>query len=398
MNGTLNGLQGAELPVAAAANGVELIVEHDTEYTYSTQVAFAQHIAHLTPLSAPGQWLREFALVIEPAPTLRHTGTDTFGNARTYFSLNVAHEGLRVQTRSRVRLAPRYEDLDARLSPPWENVRDALQYVAGAPFTPATEFVFSSAFVPYDTALRDYAQVSFGPRQTVLAGALDLMHRIHADFRYAAGSTDVATPVREAFAARAGVCQDFTHVMIGGLRALGLPARYVSGYLFTHPARADHADDASFAERSAIVAPGSHPSQSQSEPPSQAQPASQSQSQSQSQSAYEFPSGSQSQAASHPQSESQPQYHSRSAEAGLAPAPLVGADASHAWVSVYCPRFGWVELDPTNDMVPGTGHVRLAVGRDYGDVAPLRGVVQGGGEHHLRVAVRVVAAAPSATT
>jgi transglutaminase-like putative cysteine protease len=301
-----------------AAGGPELVVEHDTEYSYSTQVAFAQHLAHLTPLSAPGQSVRDFQMEIEPRPTLRHGGTDSFGNERTYFALNVAHEGLRVQTRSRVRLAARFAALEPRASPPWESVRDAQRYVAGAPFIAATEFVFSSAFVPYDTGLRDYAQASFGPGQTVLAGALELMHRIHADFRYDATSTDVATPVREAFAARAGVCQDFTHVMIGGLRALGLPARYVSGYLYTGGTRGG--------------------------PGSQEQPA------------------------------------------------LIGADASHAWVAVWCPRFGWVELDPTNDVVPGTGHVRLAVGRDYGDVAPLRGVVQGGGEHQLRVAVRLTAA------
>ena len=333
-----------------AGAGREFVVEHDTEYTYSTQVAFAQHLAHLTPLTAPGQSVRDFTLSIEPTPTLRHAGTDTFGNERTYFSLQVAHEGLRVRTRSRVGVAPRFHAIDDRESPAWESVRDAMRYVAGAPFIPASEFVFSSAFVPYDVALRDYAQASFGPRQPVLAGALDLMHRIHADFRYAAGSTDVATPVREAFAARTGVCQDFTHVMIAGLRALGLPARYVSGYLFTSPpSRALPAtEDRSSSDLGRESVAGS--------PASRAVPASQ----------------------------------------GEASAPMIGADASHAWVAVYCPRFGWVELDPTNDVVPGTGHVRLAVGRDYGDVAPLRGVVQGGGEHHLRVAVSVTAAPATA--
>ena len=313
-----------------APEGPEIIVEHDTEYAYSTQVAFAQHLAHLTPLSAAGQSVRDFQLDIEPPPTLRHSSIDTFGNERTYFALNVAHEALRVRTRSRVRVAARFEAVEPRASPPWEDVRDSLRYVAGAPFIAATEFVFSSAFVPYDAALRDYAQASFGHRQTVLAGALDLMHRIHADFRYDTTSTDVATPMREAFAARAGVCQDFTHVMIGGLRALGLPARYVSGYLHT------------------------------AVPPSRALPASEGFGPSAAQSATQTQG-----------------------------TPMIGADASHAWISVWCPRFGWVEMDPTNDVVPGTGHVRLAIGRDYGDVAPLRGVVQGGGDHRLRVAVRL---------
>jgi transglutaminase-like putative cysteine protease len=309
----------------AGTDSAEFLVEHDTEYTYSTQVAFAQHLAHLTPLVAAGQGVRDFEMTIDPPPAIRHGGTDTYGNERTYFAISVAHEGLRVQTRSRVRLQPRFAHIDPHGSPPWESVRDALRYVAGAPLVAAAEFVFSSAFVPYDTALRDYALLSFPPGRTLLAGALDLMHRIHADFRYDANSTDVATPVQEAFAARAGVCQDFTHVMIGGLRALGLPARYVSGYLFTQA-------------RFAPARPGAP-------------------------------------------------------DATPAAPPVIGADASHAWVSVYCPKYGWVDLDPTNDAVPGTGHVRLATGRDYGDVAPLRGVVQGGGEHHLRVAVRLTAIA-----
>jgi transglutaminase-like putative cysteine protease len=303
----------------------ELLVEHDTAYEYSTQVAFAQHLAHLTPLSAPGQAVRDFTLHIEPPPARVQHGTDVFGNRRTYFALSSAHESLHVRAASRVRLQARFDDLDAQASPPWEEVRGALQYVAGARFVPASEFCFGSAFVPRDAALRDYGAVSFPPGRPLLEGAIDLMHRIHDEFRYAAGSTDVATPVLDAFGARAGVCQDFTHVMIGCLRSLGLAARYISGYLYTRARFAVAAGDAA-------PAAGVHDT-------------------------------------------------------------VIGADASHAWVAVYCPIQGWVELDPTNDAIPGTGHVRLASGRDYGDVAPLRGVVQGGGEHVLRVAVRLTAAA-----
>jgi len=298
----------------------DLIVEHDTQYEYSTQVAFAQHLAHLTPQSVPGQTVTDFRLEIDPVPSKLHTSVDYFGNLRTYFAFIVAHEALRVRTRCRVRLQPRLENLEPSLSPAWESVRDSLRYVAGARFSDATEFSFGSNFVPRDRALHDYALASFAPGRPLAEGALDLMHRIHADFRYDATSTDVATPVLEAFAARAGVCQDFTHVMIGCLRSLGLAAHYVSGYLFTQ---------ARFAQ----------------------------------------------------------------AEPGRQTPAVVGAEASHAWVAVHCPLFGWIELDPTNDAMPGSGHVRLAIGRDYGDVAPLRGVVQGGGEHELRVAVRITAAA-----
>ncbi len=299
----------------------DLIVEHDTEYRYSTQVAFAQHLAHLTPIAGAGQTLDDFSLLIEPAPSRIHASVDYFGNQRTYFALTVAHESLRVRSRSRVRLQERFTELDPERSPPWEDVRDLLQYVAGGEYVQASEYCFPSPYVPRDRILREYALASFPDGRSLVAGAIDLMDRIHKDFRYDASSTDVTTPVMESFAARTGVCQDFTHVMIACLRTLGLAARYISGYLDTQ----------------ARFRPGS-----------------------------QLPQG--------------------------AAAPVIGADASHAWVAVYCPRFGWVELDPTNNAIPGTGHIRLAAGRDYGDVAPLRGVVQGGGEHQLRVAVRVVAA------
>ncbi len=295
----------------------EFHVEHETEYRYSTEVAFAQHLAHLTPVSAPGQRLLDYCLEIEPPPARLETEADYFGNERSYFAHTAPHDFLRVRASSRVQLESRFEDLDGAASPPWEQARAQLQYVAGAPFSPAAEFCFASAYVPRARDLAQYALCSFVPGRPLVEAAQDLMHRIHADFRYDATSTDVSTPMLEAFAARAGVCQDFTHVMIGCLRSLGLAARYISGYLYTRGRFARAAGDA---------------------------------------------------------------------------APVIGADASHAWIAVYCPHFGWVELDPTNDAIPGTGHVRLAAGRDYGDVAPLRGVVQGGGEHQLRVAVHVRAA------
>ncbi len=294
-------------------------VAHDTEYRYSAQVAFAQHLAHLTPMDAPGQTLLDFDLEIEPPPSIRHERKDYFGSVRTYFALNSAHEGLLVRARSKVRVGARFADVDPSLSPAWDGVREGLTYVAGRPFEPQSEFTFPSAYVQRNAALAAYAAASFSAGRPLLAGALELMHRIHEDFRYDAKSTDVGTSALEAFEKKAGVCQDFAHVMIGCLRSIGIPARYVSGYLYTQ---------ARFAQFDTV----------------------------------------------------------------RRVAPVLGADASHAWVAVHCPNFGWVEFDPTNDAIPGTGHVRLASARDYGDVSPLRGVVQGGGEHQLQVAVRVTAA------
>jgi transglutaminase-like putative cysteine protease len=289
-----------------------LEVEHETHYGYAAPVTQAQHLAYLKPLHDERQQLLQHELRIDPTPPMLLHDTDPYGNARLLFSLNQPHRELRVLARSRVALSPRHPDIDAARSPRWESLRERLRYDAGARYDPAVEFAQPSPFVPRLQVLRDYARASFGPGEPVALGALDLMHRIHADFEFKTASTDVDTPLAEVFDKRAGVCQDFAHLMIAALRMTGLAARYASGYLLTVP------------------------------PPGQ--------------------------------------------EA------LLGADASHAWVQLYCPDTpglpgGWLELDPTNDLVPDTHHVRLALGRDYGDVTPLRGVIRGGGRHTLEVRV-----------
>jgi transglutaminase-like putative cysteine protease len=295
------------------ASGVTVLeVEHETHYGYAAPVTQAQHLAYLKPLQDARQQLLQHELLIEPTPLQLLCDTDTYGNARTLFSLNQPHRELRVRARSRVALAPRQAAIGAADSPRWEDLRERLRYEAGARYDQAVEFAQPSPYVPRLHALRDYGLASFGPGEPVMQGALDLMRRIHADFEFKAASTGVDTPLIEAFEQRSGVCQDFAHLMIAALRMVGLAARYVSGYLLTIP------------------------------PPGQ--------------------------------------------EA------LLGADASHAWVQVYCPGTpglagGWLELDPTNDLIPDTSHVRLAMGRDYGDVTPLRGVIRGGGRHTLEVRV-----------
>jgi transglutaminase-like putative cysteine protease len=302
---------------------VALDVTHETRYRYAARVDLAQHIAHLRPRALPGQRVEHTRLEIEPAPSHRARGTDVFGNERDAFALYTPHDALRVVATSRVVLMRGEEGIDPSTPSPagaeadgaaWEEVAQACRYRAGAPFVAASEFVFASPFVPHLRQLAAYGAASLAPSRPLRAAARDLMQRIHADFVYDGEATDVHTPLVQVLQARRGVCQDFAHLMIGALRACGLPARYVSGYLLTQPA------------------PG------------------------------------------------RPR--------------LLGADASHAWVGVWCPPLGWVDFDPTNAVLPAeTGaHVTVAVGRDYGDVAPLRGVIRGGGEHTLDVGVSVVAA------
>lgn len=303
---------------------LELEVVHQTHYRYGTPVALAHHLAHLRPLDDAHQALLAHEVAVDPHEPGAdvHEGRDVWGNACRWFSRAAPHLQLTVRATSRVRVLPRFAALAVQGAPAWEGVAAKLRYVARAPYAPQVEFAQPSPYVPRLAALRDYALPSFAPGRPLAAAAVDLMHRVHADFEYRAASTQVDTPLALAFAQRAGVCQDFAHLMAGAMRMLGLPVRYVSGYLLTR-------------------LPGE-------------------------------------------------------------PAEMLGADASHAWVQVWCPGTpgvpddGWLDLDPTNDVVPGSGHVRLAVGRDYGDVAPLRGVIRGGGHHTLAVAVhtRVVDAGP----
>lgn len=287
----------------------ELCVTHETTTLYGARVAVACHVAHLVPPSTPRQELRAFDLLIDPAPSQQSTANDIFGNVRHCFALYAPHEKLLVRSSCRVSLSPA-PATDASASSPWDEVANALRYRAGSAFEAAAEFVYPSPFVPLLPELRDFAEASFPRATPLLQGAIDLMRRIHGDFDYQDGATEIDTPLAQVFSQRRGVCQDYSHVMIGCLRAVGIPARYVSGYLLSQP----------------------------------------------------------------------PKESDR----------LVGAEASHAWVSVWCPPLGWIDLDPTNNVRVDTSHVTLAMGRDYGDVMPLRGVIQGGGEHTLKVAVSVV--------
>ena len=291
---------------------IELEIVHETRYDYGAPVTLAHHLAHLRPLADAGQRLLAHELAIEPLPHGRDDAVDAWGNAVCRFTLLQPHRELVVRATSRVAVGARFAALDAAAAPAWDALAAGLRYVARAPFEPAVEFAQPSPVVPRLPALREWAAVEARPGRPVAELAIALMRRLHAEFAYDPRSTEVDTPLAVAFVQRRGVCQDFAHLLAGALRMLGLPARYVSGYLLT-----------------------------------------------------------------------------RAPEGGPA---LVGADASHAWVQVWCPRTpgvadGWLDLDPTNDRVPGSGHVRVAVGRDYGDVVPLRGVIRGGGRHALSVAV-----------
>lgn len=286
-------------------------VSHRTTYSYAEPVSISHHLLHLAPRGTGRQRCRDWALEVDPAPSVRTDDRDYFGNPVTFLTVQQSHRRLVLHASSSVEVQPP-ELPDAAATPTVAQVRVALAQARGADALAALEHSFPSPYVPFEEELRAWAAPLLAPGEPFLAAARMLCSRIHAEFRYDPEATSVATPVAEAFRLRRGVCQDFAHLAIACLRACGLPARYVSGYLLTRPRAGG--------ER------------------------------------------------------------------------LVGADASHAWLAVWIPEQGWVDLDPTNDLVVGEEHVTVAWGRDYGDVAPVSGTIFGGGRHEVTVAVDVLPA------
>jgi len=285
-------------------------VRHETTYDYADPVSVSHHVVRLTPRSLPNQTCRTSALLIAPAPLSPvSTHTDYFGNPVTSFTLQEPHTRLTVQATSELEVhaaePPAFSN-----SPAWEQVQQSLPADHSWAGLSAYQYVFNSLRVSGTPNLAAYAQVSFPSGRPLLEAVLDLTRRIHEDFRFDSKATEVNTPVETFFEKGAGVCQDFSHLQIACMRSLGLPARYVSGYLRTMPP--------------------------------------------------------------------------------LGKPRLIGADASHAWCSAWCPTNGWVDFDPTNNCVPSDGHITVAWGRDYSDVSPIHGVLLGGARHTLNVGVDVM--------
>lgn len=212
---------------------MKLQITHETRYDYVPAVETAQHMVYLQPLNTRYQQLLSHALQISPTPVQLRQVQDVFGNTRSFFSLQCPHTVLTVVAHSGVITTPSSVPL-SRIS--WEQTRELFRYQSGRRFEAATEFVFVSPFCPHHPEFTAYAKPSFAPGMSVLAAARDLMQRIYTDFTYESQSTQINTPALEALAQRKGVCQDFAHIMIACLRAMGVAARYVSGYLLTQPA------------------------------------------------------------------------------------------------------------------------------------------------------------------
>jgi transglutaminase-like putative cysteine protease len=209
-------------------------VRHVTTYAYESPVSFARCSLRLEPNSGDGQQLVSHSVEIKPRPAERTARRDFFGTHTESVLIEAAHRNLRIDSRSRVSVS-RHAPERAAPSPSWESVRDvAFEATSLGPASPVG-YVFASSLIPVLRPVTGYASLSFPPDGGILAGAADLMRRIRNDFKYDPKATVISTPLNEVFEKRHGVCQDFAHVMIAGLRGLGLPAAYVSGYLRTIP-------------------------------------------------------------------------------------------------------------------------------------------------------------------
>jgi len=292
-------------------------ITHRTEYHYRDAVPLCHNVVHIRPRDTTKQTCIEYELNVDPAPLFERDGLDFFGNHVAWFSLQEPHRGLTIEAKSEVEVNAVPPDA-ACGAQPWEQAVATLREASDPLLRQARQYTFASPHIPLAEPLADFARTSFTPGRPLLEAATDLTGRIFREFKYKSGVTTIGTSVLDILTSRQGVCQDFAHLMIGGLRSLGLAARYVSGYLVTAPVAG------------------------------------------------------------------QPR--------------MIGADQSHAWVSLYCPGSGWIDFDPTNNVLPSDQHVTLGWARDYDDIAPVKGVIIGGRRHTMKVSVDVAPLVPSPGT
>ena len=284
-------------------------VRHLTAYSYDLPVATAKLALRVTPRDEAGQHCVMHCLDISPLPETTVAERDFYGNVVNIVSIATSHTELKIESSARVEVDRK--PLPAVPGLAWEKVADLALDDRDLSRAGPAHFMFPSPHVALSSGVTRYVRESFRTGRGIIEACRELIRRIRGEFAYAKASTEITTPLAQAFAERRGVCQDFAHIMIAGLRGLGLPAAYVSGYIRTIP------------------------------PPGKKR--------------------------------------------------LEGADATHAWVSVWCgPQIGWAGFDPTNAIEALNDHIALAVGRDFSDVSPVYGVFVGSGTNELDVEVDVL--------
>ncbi len=207
-------------------------VRHTTTYDYARKVELGSHLAHLLPRHLPGaQRIASSMLITDPQASFRRDELDHFGNRIAWLTIERPHTHFEVEALSRVAVIVNRPPPDDA-TPIWTSLTGGIAQSARA----VAEFTLPSPLLPHSRAAADYARASFPSGTPILTGLRELTTRIHRDFKFKTGVTTLRSTVGDVLALRAGVCQDFAHLMIAGLRGLGLPARYMSGYIRTRPA------------------------------------------------------------------------------------------------------------------------------------------------------------------
>ena len=288
-------------------------IYHETKFNYGAIVTFSHNIARLKPKNSSSQKLLSHSLKIEPKPYETSEFVDYFENTNNFMLIREAHKSLSVTSISRVERIE--EEINKNIQElknskiTFKEARERLSKFNSEDVL-AKQYLFETDSIPVaNENIKAYILSSFSEDKNLFESINEFMQRIFTDFKFVSGFSNVTTPIDEIFEAKKGVCQDFAQFAIGALKSIGLPARYVSGYIQTNP-----------------------------------------------------PEGQE---------------------------KLFGADASHAWFSVYIPSFGWADFDPTNNKIPNEEYIILGYGRDYLDIAPLKGVVQSSGNSMLSVKVNV---------
>jgi len=288
-------------------------IYHKTAFEYQSPVTFSHNLARLKPKVTPYQKLLNFSMEVSPEAFESHEYLDMFGNTNTHMLIREPHQSFFVIGKSKVEILPNI--IDEHIN----NIKtnsitygNALKRLSKFNIDDlyAKQYLFESDLIPYGSLnIKQYALESFQENRNLFEASQEFMSRIFNDFKFLSGFSDITTPIEDIFAAKKGVCQDFAQFAISALRTIGLPAKYMSGYIETLPEEGQK--------------------------------------------------------------------------------KLFGTDASHAWFALYIPNAGWVEFDPTNNLIPKEQHILLGSGRDYNDISPLKGVVFSSGNSHLSVMVDV---------
>ncbi len=285
-------------------------IRHITTYQYANRVTHCYNLANLMPRTTGRQQCLSNRISITPFTAVTNQRTDYFGNVAYHFEIQKPHKRLTITAESEVDMQESSPSMTLALGITYREALEQLARGENMDVLEAREFTLNSPMVRVTDAIKTYAQTSFAPERALDDCVRELTERIFTDFKYDPGFTTVATPLNDVLEHKRGVCQDFAHLQVACLRAMGIPAQYVSGYIETLP------------------------------PPGQEK--------------------------------------------------LTGVDATHAWIAYYSPEQGWIEYDPTNNTLAGIQHIVTALGRDYYDVTPVKGVIFGGGSAPtLKVSVDV---------